>query len=188
MGLTLRSFLLFLRNLVTFICKRWDQSTRGLWYIFALLRSRFSPRRPKKRSEIRGNHEPRPVKPSPTTVICASRLPPRSSLTPIIVGDTSDIAPPTVIPIIEVRQPTIPNSEDTDEYHENSSHHLNADGFFLEGIPALSRSPGNSACHDGPQAFQMMNLKPSTMNLKTSTISLNPSHLQIKCTLPQILL
>ena len=165
MELTFQTFLLLLRNLVSFFRKRWNQSTRRLWYIFAFLRSRFSSRHPKKRSEIRRNLESRPVKPSPTTVICASRFPP--PLTPIIGGDTPVIASPTQFRdtpspeldaefqptpttfSFEVRQPTMLTSENSPgESHENSTGHLYADGYFLGGSRPISRSPGY---HDEPE-------------------------------------
>ena len=145
---TPRPFLLFLRKLVSFFRKRWDQSIRGLWLIFALLRSRFSPRRPKKRDEIRRNIESRPAKPS-AAVICASRLPP--PLTPIAGGDTP-IASPTPISI-QVRHPTILNTEDTlYETRENqSTEHLGVNSYFLEESGSISRSPDSAGQHHEPE-------------------------------------
>ena len=152
MELTLQTFLLLLRNLVTFFRKRWNQSTRRLWYIFAFLRSRFSSRHPKKRGENRRSTEFRPVKPSPTAsaVICASRMPTSGPLSPIVGGNTPVIASPTPISI-QVRQPTILNSEDSpDEYHENNTGHLDVDGSFLGGSKPFSRLPDFPGYQDEP--------------------------------------
>ena len=146
-------FLLFLRKLISFFHKRWDQSTRRLWYIFALVRSRILSQWPKKRDEIRRSTEYRPAKP-PTTVICASRFPP--PLTPIPGGDTP-IASPTPISI-QVRQPTILNPADTlYETHENySNEHLGVDGYFLEGSGPISRSLDSAAHHDEPEDIHVV--------------------------------
>ena len=159
MELTLRSFLLFLRKLVSFFRQRWDQSTRRPWYILAFLRSRYSSQKPKKGDRIRRNVESRPANP-PTTVICASRLPPGSlspiasgdtpvvaSPTPIVASPTPTIASPTPIPI-NVRGATILDHEDPPrEAQENSStDHLGVDNYFLEGSGTISRldsSPGH---------------------------------------------
>jgi len=141
---TLRSFLLFLGRLVSFFRKRWDQSTRRLWYIFAFLRSRLLPPRPEKRGEIRRSVESRPENPPTVTVICASRLPP-PALSPIVGGDTPMITSP--IPI-QIRKPTDPNFEgplpETQENYTNE--HLGVDGYHLEGTGTISRSH-NSAGH-----------------------------------------
>jgi len=170
MKLTLQSFLLFLRKLVSFFHKRWDQSTRGLWYIFAFLRSRFSSRYLKKRDETRRNIEPRPIKPPntaiharsieprptvpPTTVICASRFPP--PLSPIAGGDTPIASP---VPVsIQVRQATILNPQDPlyETHENNSTDHLGVDGYFLEESGSISRSP-NSAGHLGePESIHVI--------------------------------
>ena len=140
--------LLFLRKLITFFHKRWDQSTRRLWYIFALVRSRILPRSPKERNEIRKSVEYRPVKP-PTTVICASKLPP--PLTPIPGGDTP-IASPTPISI-QVRHPTISSPRDAVyESHDGPSRgFLDVDGYFLEGSGPISRSPDSPTFHHEPE-------------------------------------
>ncbi|KAF9791947.1 hypothetical protein BJ322DRAFT_1026338 [Thelephora terrestris] len=110
MRLTLRSFLLFLRELVLLFRKRWHHMARRLWYILGDLRARFSSRNPERRDKIRPSVERRPAKSSPTTVICASRLPPTA--TPIAGGDTSTIVvcTATVNDIIQ-------------ESHENNSAH-----------------------------------------------------------------
>ena len=145
--------MLFLRNLLSFFRKRWDQSTRGLWYIFAFLRSRLSPQHMKKRDGTRRSIEPQPKKP-PTTVICASRFPP--PLSPIVGGDTPIASP---LPIsIQVRQATILNPEDsiygTQENH--STDHLGVDGYFLEESGSISRS-ANSAGHLGePESIHVV--------------------------------
>ena len=140
---TLQSFLVFLRNSVSFFRTRWAQSTRRLWSILTYLRSRSLSRYPKERDKLLRSNKPRPVNPSPTTVICASRLPP--PLTPIVGDEAPVIASPTHISI-EVRQPTILTSESSPgQSHENSTGHLNTDGYFLGGSRPLSRSPG---CHD----------------------------------------
>ena len=157
MELTLRSFLLLLRKLVSFFRKRWDQSTRGLWYIFAFLRSRYSSQQEKKGDKIRRNLEPRPPNP-PTTVICASRLPP--SLTPIAGGDTPVITSPTPIPI-NIRKPTILDHEDPlYEAQENySTDHLGVDNYYLEGSGTISRSH-NPASHRNEREYTRIILSP----------------------------
>ena len=145
---TLQSFLVFLRNLVSFFRKRWTQSTGRLWYILTFLRSRSLSRHPKERDKLLRSNKPRPANPSPTTVICASRLPP--PLTPIFAGDTPIIASPTPISI-EVRQPTILITEDTpDESYENGAGHLHVDGSFLGGSRQFSRSSDLRGYHDEP--------------------------------------
>jgi hypothetical protein len=175
MELTLRSFLLFLRKLVSFFHKRWHQSTHRLWYIFAFLRSRYSSPHPKKRDEIRRNVESRPANP-PTTVICASRLPPpriHPPLTPIAGGDTPTITSPTPVSI-QVRRPTILDPEDPlYETQENcSSEHLNVNGYNLEGSGSISRSR-NSTDQDEGEYTQVI-MSPSQEDL-TSYSPVAPS-------------
>ena len=151
MELALR-FFLFLRKLITFFRKRWDQSTRRLWYIFALIRSRVFPKSPKRRDEIRRNVEPRLAKP-PTTVICASRFPP--PLTPIVGGDTPIASP---IPVsIQIRQPTILNPDETvNEVQENpSGGYLGVDGYFLAGSGPISRSLESPTYHHEPESIDV---------------------------------
>ena len=137
MELALR-LLLFLRKLITLFRKRWDQSTRRLWYIFAFVRSRILPRSPKKKDEIRRNVEYRPAKP-PTTVICASKFPP--TLSPIAGGDTPIASPKPIS--IQVRQATILSPGDAvHEPHDGPSRgFLDVNGYFLEGSSPISRSP-----------------------------------------------
>jgi len=144
MELTPRSFLLFLRKLASFIHKK---SIRGLWHIFALLRSRFSSRCPKERDENRRNFESRPAKP-PTAVIYTSRLP---QLTSIADDDAPAIVSPTPISI-QIRQPTILNIEDTlYETHENhGTEQLGADDRFLGESRPVSRSPDSIGHHHEP--------------------------------------
>ena len=163
--MTLRSFLLFLRKLVSFFRQRWDQSIRSRpWYILAFLRSRYSSRKPKRGDGIRRNVESRPANP-PTTIICASRLPPGSlppiaggdtpfvaSPPPIVASPTPTVASPTPIPI-NVRGATILDHEDPpDETQENySTDHLGVDNYFLEGSGIISRShspPGHREKHE----------------------------------------
>ena len=148
MRLLLRSFLLFLRRLVSFFRKRWDRSTRGLWYIFVFLRSRFSFQHPKKRDEIRRSIQSRPANP-PTTVICASRLPPQT--TPIAGGDTPVITSPTSISS-RVRQPTVLNHEDTlyETHGDHSTGHQGANDYFLEEGRQVSRSPNSTGDYSRP--------------------------------------
>ena len=138
-------FLLFLRKITSFFHKRWDQSARMLWYIFAFVRSRILSQRPKKRDQIRRNIEHRPDKP-PTTVICASQFP--HALSPIAGGDTPIASP---IPI-QVRHPTIPSQPDAvHETHENrSNEHLDVDNYLLKESRPISRSP-DSASHREPE-------------------------------------
>lgn len=145
--MTLQSFLLFLRELVSLFRKRWDQSTQRLWYIFAFLRSRFSSLQPKKGDKIRRSVEPRPANP-PTTTICASRLPP-TILTPIVGGDTPVISSPTPISI-QVRKATILDHEDPlYETQENpSTEHLGVDGYHLAGSGSISRAHDSADHHD----------------------------------------
>ena len=129
MELTLRSFLLFLRKLVSFFRKRWDQSTRKLWYIVAFLRSRFSSPHPKNRDEIRRSIVSRPENP-PATVICASRLPPQ--LTQIPGCDIPIITSPKPIHI-RVRKATILDPEDSlYETQDNyNSKHLGVNSYQI---------------------------------------------------------
>ena len=144
----LRSFLLFLRRLVSFFRKRWDRSTRGLWYIFVSLRSRFSFQHPKKRDEIRRSIQSRPANP-PATMICASRLPPQT--TPIAGGDTPVITSPTSISS-RVRQPTVSNHEDTlyETHEDHSTGHQGVDSYFLEEGRQVSRSPDSTGDYSRP--------------------------------------
>ena len=148
MELALR-LLLFLKKLIIFFRRRWDQSIRRLWYIFALVRSRIFPRSPKKKDDIRGNVEYRPAKP-PMTVICASRYP-APPLTPIIAGHTPT-SPTAHIPI-QVRQPTVSGPGDAvDEARGNPDHELlSADGYFLEGSRPISRSNDPPTFHHEPE-------------------------------------
>ena len=152
MELALR-LLLLLKKLIIFFRKRWDQSTRRLWYIFALVRSRILPRSPKKKDKTRRNIEYRPAKP-PTTVICASKYP-APPLTPIIGGHTP-ISPAASIPI-QVRQPTVSSPGDAvDEAHGNPDRGLlSVDGYFLEGIRPISRSNDPPTFHREPEDIHL---------------------------------
>jgi len=143
-------FLLFLKRLITFLRKRWDHSTRRLWYIFAFVRSRILSQNPGRGDEIRRSVEHRPAKP-PTAVICASRFPP--PLTPIVGGDTP-IASPTPVSI-QVRQPTILNREDTvcEAQDNHGREYLGVDGYFLEGIEPISRSTDSPTLHHEPESI-----------------------------------
>ena len=125
MELTLQSFLSLLRRLVPFLRRRWDQLARRLWYIFSFVRSRFSSRHPKG-DVIRRNIESRPANPPPA-VICASRLPPGDSGTPVI-------ASPGPIST-QVRQPTIPNDGDSLTYatpEDQTTEHQGVGDYHLE--------------------------------------------------------
>ena len=155
MELALR-FLLFLRKLITFFHKRWDQSTRRLWYIFALIRSRVFPKSPKKRDEICRNVEPRLAKP-PTTVICASGFPPRPPLTPIAGGDTPIASPAPTSIQFQIRRPTVLDPEDTvNEAYENpSGEHLGVDGYFLQGSRPILRSLESPTYHHEPESIHV---------------------------------
>ena len=145
-------FLLFLKKLISFFHKRWDQLTRRLWYIFALVRSRILSQRPKKRDEIRRITECQPAKP-PTTVICASRFPPQ--LSPIPGGDTPIVSDPIEI---QVRQPTIPDPGETlyETQGNHSNEHLGVDGFFLEGSGQISRSFDSAGHYDEPEDIHVV--------------------------------
>ena len=145
MELTLRSFLLFLRKLESFFRRRWDQSTRGLWYIFLFMRSCFSSRHSKKGDVIRRSIKSRPANP-PTTVIsiCASGLPPPrdDSGTPVITSPG---------PIsTQVRQPTTSSDGGSLSYttpEDQSAEHRGVDSYFLGEGRQVSPSP-DSVGHD----------------------------------------
>ena len=141
-------FLLFLRKLISFFRKRWDQSSRVLWYIFTFVRSHVLSKPPKKGDKIRRNIEYRPTKP-PTTVICTSRLPP--TLTPIAGGDAPIVSPTPIS--IRVRQPEVLNPEHTVyETHENNGdERLRVDDYFLEESRQISRSPDSPSQRDEPE-------------------------------------
>ena len=119
---SVRSFLLFLKDLISLSRKRWDQLTRRLWYIFALLRSPFSPRHPKE-----GDNFPRitgspQIRSSQPTVICPSQLP-QWTLALIAGGDPPAIASPA--PSIAIRQATILDIEDAVDKsgeHDSAGH------------------------------------------------------------------
>ena len=126
MELTLRYFLSLLRRLVSYLRRRWDQSIRRLWYIFSFVRSRFSSRHPKGDVVIRRNIESRRANPPPA-VICASRLPPGDSGTPVITS-------PGPIPT-QVRQPTISSDSDSLSYatlEDQTTEHRGVDDHHLE--------------------------------------------------------
>ena len=140
MELTLRSFLLLLRRLVSFLHRRWDQSTRWLWYILSFVRSRSSSRHPKG-DATRRSTEPRPASPPPA-VICASRLPRDDSGTPAITS-------PGLIST-QARQPTIPSDGGTLSYatHEDqNTEHQGAD-FLEEGRQVSSDPAGHRDEHE----------------------------------------
>ena len=160
MELTTRSFLQFLRNLISLFRKRWDQSTRRLWYIFVLLCSRFSPWHPKK-NESRRRIEPHPAKPSSTsstTVICASQFPTGPKLTPIPDGhSTPFIASPQPTVSVQIRRPTILDTEDDlYESHENqTAGKLDFDGFVLGQSGSISRSHDVEDHNDEPEPIRI---------------------------------
>ena len=140
MRLTLRNFLLLLKELALLPHKRRDKMSRRLWYIFGLLRSRSLSRHPERRDETRSNVERRPAKPDdPATVISASQVPPSS--TPINANDT---------PTVRVRGPTI---DDTlQQSHENNgAHGLDIDHTSQNQGGPTSNSPATiSPNHSGP--------------------------------------
>ena len=138
MEVTLRSFLLLLRSLVSFLHRRWDQSTRRLWYIFSFVCSRFSSRHPKG-DVIRRSIESRPANPPPT-VICASRLPHDDSGTPFITG-----SPPPISN--QVRQPTISSDGNSPTYatpEDQTAEHQGVGDYHSEDARQVSY---NSASH-----------------------------------------
>ena len=141
--LEMELILRFLEKLISFFRKRWDQSIRRLWYIFASVRSRISSKCPKERDQVHRSVEHRTAKP-PTVVSCASQFPP--PITPT-ASDDIPIASPTLIST-QVRQPTIQTPPDT--VHETREYHYNerlgVDGYFLEESRPISRSP-NPASH-----------------------------------------
>ena len=146
---TARSFLQLLRILVSFFRKRWDQSTRRLWCVFAFLCSRFSPRRPKE-DETRRRIEARSAMPSRSTVTCASQFPLTS--TPIAGEDTTIVASPEAISI-QVRRPTIRDTGDTlyQSRENRSTGHLDIDSCILEESGPISRTPGFAGRRDEPE-------------------------------------
>ena len=143
----------FLEKLISFFRKRWDQSIRRLWYIFAFVRSRISSQCPKERDEVRRSIEHRAAKP-PTVVSCPTRFPP--PITPT-ASDNTFIASPTVIST-QVRQPTIQNPPDT--VHETRKNHCNGhlgiNGYFLEESGPNSSSPNPASHHHEPQPIHIV--------------------------------
>jgi hypothetical protein len=114
--------------------------------------SRYSSPHPKKRDEIRRNVESRPANP-PTTVICASRLPPpriHPPPTPITGGDTPVITSPTVPISIQARRPTILDPGDPlYETQENySNEHPNVNSHNPEGSGSIPRSHNSAGHHN----------------------------------------
>ena len=142
MELALR-FLSFLRKLVSVFRKRWGQSTRRLWYIFAFVRSHISPQSPKERKETRRNVEHRPAMP-PTTVVCASRLPPPLTSIP---GDDNPIALST---------PTIPSDTVYDTHVNRGGEQSGTDDYFPEESRPISRSPDPAGHHDDPEPVHVV--------------------------------
>lgn len=150
-------FLLFLRKLISHFRHRWNQSTRRLWCIFALVRSRILSQRPNTRAKIPRNVEYRPAE-SLTTVICASQFPPSPTL--IAGGDTPTSTLPTPgLTSIQVRQPETVNPEDTVyETHENyNREHLDADP--VGGRPIL-QATGMSLSLSTPSCFHSERITP----------------------------
>ena len=165
MRLTLRPFLLLLRDLVLLCRKRWGQITHRLWYIFGFLRSRFLSRCSERKDEIRPSAERRSAKSSPTTVICASQLPPQ--LTSIAGGDTPQVVidESPAIPIA-VRRPTIDNTPQ--EYHENNgADSPDVNDYKLSESEPISRSPDTAPRYDEPDPIEgafSQNREESTSN------------------------
>ena len=143
MDFTVRSFLSFLRKLVSFFRRRWDQSTRRLWYIFALLCSRAPPPCSKKNEVRRPSTKSRSTKPRPTLANCASRLPPSSA--PIV-----DI--PVVDPSTTIQLATLGSGATLHETHENqSTRHLDVGGNVLQEIGQTSESLDSAGRQDEPE-------------------------------------
>lgn len=172
MELTLKSFLGLLRNLLSFFRTRWDYLARRLWHIFSTFRVRLSSQNqnPKKRDDIR-RIQYRPAKPSRTTVICASQLPP--PLTPIVGEDSPVIASPSPVSI-QVRQPTILPPEDIlEESQEGNADNLDVDGYFRGGSRSITRSPDFAGYHDEPSPIHVV--LPLNREESTSTSPVTPS-------------
>lgn len=143
MDFTVRSFLSFLRKLVSFFRRRWDQSTRRLWYIFALLCSRAPPPCSKKNEVHRPSTKSRSTKPRPTLANCASRLPPSSA--PIV-----DI--PVVDPSTTIQLATLGSGATLHEIHENqSTRHLDVGGMVIQEIGQTSESLDSAGRQDEPE-------------------------------------
>ena len=171
MELTLQTFLRLLRNLALFFRKRWIHLARRLWYIFSNLRLRISSQHPKKTGDIRRNSS-RSAKPSMTTVICASRLPPPLTVTPIAGGDSESpvIASPSPVSI-QIRGPTILNPADIlEESNGNNTDHLDAEGW---GRGPISGSPDFSGYHKEPDHIRID--LPSHREGSTSSSPVTPS-------------
>jgi hypothetical protein len=166
----LRSFLSFLRNLVSFLHRRWDRLTRRLWYIFSFVRSCFPSRHPKKGDVVRRTIESRPANP-PTAVICASRLPRDDSGTPVITSSG---------PISAQVQPTISSDGDPLSHatpEDQGTEHQGVDGYFLEEGRQVSRSPDSVGHRDEyesthtilpPNREDLISNSPVTPSLPTS--------------------
>lgn len=154
MELAVRSFLLFLRNIVSFFRKQWNRSARKLWYILALLHSRFSSRRSKK-DEVLRSIESGPTKLNSTSVICASQFPP--TITPIDVGDSSLVASPEPV-TIRIDKSTILDAEDSlyesnwDQKSDGAD--ADADGHLFGRSGSISRSLDFSGDHGEPEPIR----------------------------------
>ena len=131
MDFTVRSLLSFLRKLVSFFRRRWDRSTRGLWYIFALLCSRPPSPCSKKNVVHRRSTKSRSAKPSPTSANCASRLPP---------SFIADI--PAVVPSTTIQLATLGSGAN------QSTRHLDVGDNFLQEIESLDSVAGR---HEEPE-------------------------------------
>ena len=139
MDFTVRSFLSFLRKLVSFFRRRWDQSTRRLWYIFALLCSRAPPC--SKKNEVhRRSTKSRSAKPSPTSANCASRLPP---------SFIADI--PAVVPSTTIQLATLGSGAN------QSTRHLDVGDNLLQEIESLDSVAGRREAPEPIHAVQPPN-------------------------------
>ena len=171
MRLILRPFLLFLRELVSFLRTRWGRTTRRLWYIFVLLRLRFSSKCPTKADNIRRGIERRPTKPNPTAVICASRLPHRP---PSLESDNET-------PSIGIHRPTVDDIDDRHGYHMNSrADHLLDANNLLPGRSQPISGPSNAVTyHEEPDTIDaplVPNREDSTRPNSPGSGSSSPYH------------
>ena len=148
MQLTLRSFLLLLRDLVLILPSRWNQMTRRLLYILGILRSRFLSRNPERRDEVLASAQCGPAKSNLTTLIYASQLPPPLTA---ITGDNTSLVTSLTPAAISIAVRGLPVDDALHEPHENhDDDHSDANSYMLAGTNPISRSPDIARHHDEP--------------------------------------
>jgi len=187
-------FPLPIRILISFLRKRWDQSTRLLCYIFVFVRSRIFSQSPKKRDEIGRGVEYRPAN-ATTTAICASRFPPPLTTNPAAYHPDPEPIHAVLSPhgeghassLISSRPPSLYSHRPISQYSvyrppSQYSHHSGAPQYPRCSSPILSIRPpsiaasGASLVYRAPRPTYQVRRLPQTRGVPQRRVRFSTIH------------